>query len=379
MNPVVEEMPVSPRGRLKSRYWPLYLAFAATGLGCALPGVLLPAILANWKLDDRSGGMLFFLLSAGSSLGALVVREPLRLSIAGGCALVALAAAGLSCANRIYAFPLMLAYGLGLGVTMTGISLLSLRTRTLVGGVELVRLNLLWAAGASAAPAVMAHAVRVGDSRAPFLMTAASFGAFALCAWRLGAPKTLLPLRNIPTLRSWPLLLQIPVPLLLMTVLSTGIEASSGAWIATYAHREQHRFAFTMGGPTCLWAGLLASRLLGSLPRVESVVRSALVGFSFLVLLGSALLLTSQDGHGILLAAFLVGFGLGPLYPILLARVLQLHEVNLIFMLAGASSAFLPFLTGSLSRESGSLRTGLLVPATASLLLYSLAIKDQKK
>ena len=38
----------------------LYLGFAATGVGVALPGALLPLLLRRWSLSDARGGLLLF-------------------------------------------------------------------------------------------------------------------------------------------------------------------------------------------------------------------------------------------------------------------------------------------------------------------------------
>ena len=62
----------------------LYAGFLGTGVGVALPGVLLPVFLLNWHLRDEQAGRLFLLAWAGSSLGALAVRGSLRTCLALG-------------------------------------------------------------------------------------------------------------------------------------------------------------------------------------------------------------------------------------------------------------------------------------------------------
>ena len=74
---------------------PLYLGFAATGVGVALPGALLPVMLQRWHLQDEQGGRLFLLAWIGSSLGALLVRGSCALLLCGSVA-VTLGAVGLS-------------------------------------------------------------------------------------------------------------------------------------------------------------------------------------------------------------------------------------------------------------------------------------------
>jgi fucose permease len=72
------------------------------------------------------------------------------------------------------------------------------------------------------------------------------------------------------------------------------------------------------------------------------------------------------DGPIMLAGAFVVGFAVGPMYPLLLALVFEHDRGNMIFALAGLGAASLPLLTGVLSSGAGSLRVGLLAPLTAA-------------
>jgi fucose permease len=75
-----------------------------------------------------------------------------------------------------------------------------------------------------------------------------------------------------------------------------------------------------------------------------------------------------------LAAAFALGFGIGPTYPLLLAWALDLHRGGTIFFLAGVGSACLPWLTGLVSAERASLRTGLVVPLLGTLVMLGVAV-----
>ena len=92
--------PVTPPGRALAAV-PLYLGMAAAGVGVALPGALLPAILLRWHLQDEQGGRLFLMAWIGSSLGALLVSGSMRTVLLCGSVAVAVGAVGLSlCAGR---------------------------------------------------------------------------------------------------------------------------------------------------------------------------------------------------------------------------------------------------------------------------------------
>jgi hypothetical protein len=264
----------------------------------------------------------------------------------------------------------MALYGFGLGLGMTSISLIQQR-QTRGSGTELVRLNLLWAVGACMCPSLAIHALRTGDIRSMFCGLACSFGALAVwtifqtgLAIEKGVPKTAPP---------WTIFRAVPLGLIVMTLLITGIEASAGGWLATYAGRGGYGIAGAVAAPSCFWAGLLLSRLFWSAFHRwlthDWMVRSsvALMGCA------SALLVASGSGLPMLIAAFCLGFGIGPTYPLLLAWALRFHRGGSIFFLAGVGSAFLPWLTGFISTQRHSLRVGLAVPMTATLILVILS------
>jgi FHS family glucose/mannose:H+ symporter-like MFS transporter len=350
---------------------PLYLGFAATGVGVALPGALLPALMMRWHLGDEQGGRLFLMAWIGSSLGALLVRGSLRTLAAVGSVAVACASLGLAFCAGHFADEWMGLYGLGLGMTMTSISLIRQQQAT-QSGVEMVRLNLLWAVGACVCPSLTVRALTAGAIQ-PLLFGLA--GCFALLAgWvAMHEDVRLLPAGFSGAVPAWRVFWAVPAGLILMTVLITGIEASAGGWLATYARRGGHGIGDTIAAPTCFWAGLLLSRLFWSIwhgMRQAAVVRVSLA------LMGAASVLLIATGLGwmVLAAAFCLGFGIGPTYPLLLCWALRFQRGGAIFFLAGVGSACLPWLTGVISAQQGSLRLGLTVPMVGTMVMLLVAI-----
>jgi FHS family glucose/mannose:H+ symporter-like MFS transporter len=348
----------------------LYVGFVGTGIGIALPGVLLPALLMQWHLQDEQGGRLFLFGWIGSSLGALSVRGSLRTTLAVGCATTALGAVGLALCAGVAADALMGLYGLGLGMTMTSISLIR-QQQTAGQGTEMVRLNLAWAIGAVICPFLALRLIAQGSIRPILFAVAGLFGMLALFSTvhhtlqldgaKPGQTGTSSPLRDVP------------FGLLLLTLLATGIEASAGGWLTTYAHRDGYNLAETIAAPTCFWAGLLLSRLFwtivaGWLSELW-IVRLSLT----LMAASSVALVATQHGPLTVSAAFCLGFGLGPTYPLLLSWALRLHRGGTIFFIAGLGSACLPWLTGLISARYGSLRMGLAVPLASSLVMLLVA------
>jgi FHS family glucose/mannose:H+ symporter-like MFS transporter len=349
---------------------PLYLGFAATGVGIALPGALLPALLQRWQLQDEQGGRLFLMAWVGSSLGSLLVRGSLRKSLLFGSMAVAAGSIGMAFCPASAANVCLALYGFGLGLTITSISLI--RQRQSGGsGTVLVRLNLLWAVGACASPSLAVRALRNGDIHPVLIGVASCF--ILLMAWTLFQPD--LPEEPGATkFRPWTIFRRVPFGLIVMTLLVPGIESSAGGWLATYARRGGHGIAEAVAAPSCFWAGLLLSRLFWSVcdrwRPADWTVRASIL------LMGSASILLVANGSGllILVAAFCLGFGIGPTYPLLLAWALRFQRSGAIFFLAGVGAACLPWLTGFVSAQRHSLRTGLAVPMIATMLLAVMSL-----
>ncbi len=349
----------------------LYLGFLASGVGVALPGVLLPVFLSQWHMQDGQGGQLFLLAWIGSSVGALLIRGSLRTALWLGCAATALAASGLALCGGVGADALMALYGLGLGTTMTSISLIR-QQQTAGQGTEMVRLNLVWSIGACLCPTLALHAVTTERLGPMFIGLALLFAGLAMAAPMLRG----LGLQSASTRQgsAFALLRRTPLGLLVLVFLVTGVEASAGGWLTTYTRRGGHSMAETIAAPTCFWAGLLLSRLFWSLIGTR-ISEARTVRLSLALMSASSLsLIAFQQGGAIVAAAFCLGFGLGPAYPLLLAWALRWQRGGAIFFIAGVGSACLPWLTGVVSARQGSLRTGLAVPMAGCVAMLGVAM-----
>jgi fucose permease len=368
----------------------LYLGFAATGVSLALPGALLPLLLRRWSLGDARGGLLLFCFFLATTTGALVSRGRMNRSIGRGALLTAVGAAWLGFANLGWGFAAIVIYGLGLGIAMTSTSLLISREFPEERRIEMMRLNLLWAAGACAGPwlALGGQSLRTGNFAARplhvLLGLAAFFAAFALWVWlaherrHLAAPDALTGAAATDASNRWPLT-QVPLALLILVFCATGVESSTGGWLAAYAQRLGETAGITIGAATAFWAGLLGSRLVHSLRVLTRVSERAVLALSAGFAAAGLTILVAWPGPAIsVFAAFLVGFGVGPIYPLLLAIVLRHRETRGVFVLAGCGASALPLVTGAMSGWVHSLSAGLCVPlAAASMMtILSLTVPD---
>ena len=361
----------------------LYLGFAATGVGVALPGALLPLLLRRWSLGDARGGLLLFCFFLATTTGALLSRGRMNRSIARGALLTSGGALWLGFASRDWGFGAMAVYGLGLGIAMTSTSLLISRRFPEERRVEMMRLNLLWATGACAGPwlALGGQALQAGGHAVRplhvLLALAAFFAAFALWVWlALDSLSSGTPGPRAEPLAAparWPLA-QIPLVLLILVFCATGIESSTGGWLATYAQRLGETAKTTIGAATAFWVGLLSSRLLYSL-RISArwSERIVLPTSAGLAAAGLAILVAWPAAVASVVAALMVGLGAGPIYPLLLSIVLRQRETRGVFVLAGAGASALPLATGALSGWMHSLSAGLCVPLAAASMMTVLS------
>lgn len=349
---------------------PLYAGFAATGVSVAIPGAMMPWLLTRWSLDDAQVGILFFLFFLGSTSGAALTRGSMSRSIVRGAVCTSLAAAYLPFASQWAAYAAMLLYGVGLGLTMTSISLLHSMRSAANCVAEMTRLNLLWAAGACMGPwlALRGGAHSGAQPTRVLLALAAFFGILAI--WFMLVGSEMPSLRPRQTADSSRGIWNISVPMLLLVFCSTGIESSAGGWLATYSQRSGHTLGITIAAPTCLWIGLLLSRLLHSSARIGRATLRYLLTWNLVILTGAIFALIVGNASSLDLAAsFTIGFTIGPMYPMLLALVFERSGSSLIFVVAGFGSALLPLSTGALSTTAGSLRTGLAAPAFSALAM----------
>ena len=358
----------------------LRAAFVLTGVGTAVLGAALPAMLAEWHLSDRGGGSLLLSSFVGSTLGAIVARG--RLHLLARCGLFAAATATIALAvsrRGWWLSPVFLLYGLGLGMTMTSISLLRSRAAPRAdSNLEMNRLNLLWAIGACFAPAMALRSLHLVSVRTLFLSEAVALASAAVLvlATRPGS----IAQTNGSTPPEVALDRSIPVRLCLFAGAAVALETAIGGWLTTYTERVAHGVGVAVWANSVFWMGLLLSRALHSF-RAGDFLRSGWVTVVHLaaVTMAVSLLVAAPFATVLPVAALFAGLGLGPLYPLALSIALPRYRSNAIFVSTGAGAALLPWITGTLSTATGSLRAGLLAPCATVLILLAAGLSTRRE
>lgn len=240
---------------------------------------------------------------------------------------------------------------------------------------KLERLNFAWAAGATAGPMLFLPFLRLA-SLSPLFFTFQ--GLFLLLfIWvilreRQGTASA--ELVECASLLRDPASLRFLLPLVALSMCAVGIESSLSGWLATYSHRADPLVAGGAAVSTALfWFGIMLSRLIFSTRLLAVIGRRRLLGATLCgAAVSIALLIVTQQTATIRIGSALAGLSIGPLYPLLLSFILERSPRGWIFAAAGLGSALLPWMTGMLSAQCGSLRYGLIAPFATALLMIVL-------
>jgi MFS transporter, FHS family, glucose/mannose:H+ symporter len=162
-----------------------------------------------------------------------------------------------------------------------------------------------------------------------------------------------------------------------------GAETAVGGWIGSYVSRMgTHGASMASTMPAFFWGALTLGRGPGSLLLPHLPERRVLqVGFA-LGATGIGLLLWSSTLPGVIASALLTGLSFATLYPITVARLSRHFGTaarsigSVMFSLAAAGPAVIPWLVGVISHATGNLRAGLLVPLVATVVLLVIHLAD---
>jgi fucose permease len=259
---------------------------------------------------------------------------------------------------------------------MTSVSLFQSRRWPERRITEFARLNLTWAVGAGVGPAVLLRSSVLFGTTIVLHAAAGVLFVFALLViWIVPAMDSPIQERSswLRSVRS------VPIILLGLIPLATGVESGVNSWLSSYVMRGGHVLIVTISATTAFGVGLIASRLFHSRRNAaEASKRIILRLHPWFIVVGILLLLLSNLPILTVLAAFLTGVGVGPMYPLVLALLLNHNEAgNSGFLAGGIGASVLPMITGEVSSWTHSLRTGLCVLLLAAILIAVLSATMQ--
>ena len=365
----------------------MFVAFVPTGLISVLLGPLLPTLSARWSLDDVHAGYLITAQFLGSLLGTLasgplVARLRFRAVMVIGLGMMGIGAATLMSSSYAWGAASVFCYGIGTGLTVPTTNLLVARTAGARSASALNILNFFWVAGAVACPFLLA--AFQSNGRLPWFLFAIA-GCFGLAVIGLLALPLDLPELERPAAsareQSLARALFVPMAFVLgaLFFLYVGTENAFGAWLATYAKRTiAVRETAWVTVPSYFYGALLLGRLLApfTLRRMSDGTQAR--WGATLATVGATALLMSHSLWGIIVSALVIGLGLSTLYPIAIGYLSSSfgaaapQVASVLFALSTLGAAFLPWLVGFVSTQTGSLRTALLLPFGGCLAVLGL-------
>lgn len=369
------EAQIEPRGIL-----PMQVAFALTGVGTTLLGSLLPTLSINWRLNDRRAGFLFAAQFCGSAMGALLVGSHFFKSALRGYLLLVISALAIGFVRGEARMLLFFTFGLGLGLAETSTSMWMGKAFPTRRGAILSVLNAWWCFGAViSAPLASIWVSRFSPEYFyPILGMAVIVALFPVLGRRRAAVDAVRDGEADGQDIDWMRVAMFA----LIAFLYVGSETSVGGWLMSYVHRlvASNNFLAPLA-TSCFWLALLCGRtvspwLLRRMEEVQLLTCAVLGAFASVIML-----LLLRTPVATVFSAICTGLMLGPIFPLCMARILALmHDSpgsKWTFSLSGVGAAALPALTGEVSTRTGSLHSGLLVPAFALSLMSAMMIIDR--
>ncbi len=361
----------------------LHPSFALTGVLHAIGGPLLPSLSVAFHLTDSQAGLLFFCYFAGTSLGALLCNQNYARSMAVGFIGLTVACLGIVFTSRTFVLPAFLILGVCVGLPMSAASMFAGRNFAASSAPALTFLNFSWSAGALAAPLLAARVLVDHTYRAAYGILAIAMLLASAACWFLLADAPEQPsnadrpigIRNVRFIATFAFL----------TFLEVGVENTTISWLATYALRSGGTGASAAAASSSLyWTGFLIARGAWSWALLH-INPTRVLRYTIVIAMLAAVLLISLPGgvtHGA--AMFLLGAALAPIFPLLLARFFagarHTSDSRWVLAICGFGGSVLPWLTGSISSHSGSLRIGLMtVPAALLVMICILPALNRRQ
>jgi len=348
----------------------IYVAFALTGAVTNLLGPILPWLESQWHMDDQQGGALFTLQFAVSTLTSIIATRKLRVSIPLGMALIALGLMLLAFGNAHTSKFAVGIYGAGLGFAITSINFL-VANETPPNNVtrELSLLNFVWVLGAILFPLAHFYLFRANLRVVLAGMASICVIALVLAMMRLRAGDA--EKREVTPQRFHPVSLLFAF----FFFLYVGVEVGVSGWLPTHVDRSTS----AISGETTValfWAALLFGRLIAAMTAARFTQRGMLLGSLALGLVATTGLFFASAAEWLAVGAVGAGLGFAALFPVNLAvfaLTLPGQRPGWVLASAGLGAAVLPALMGVIAKQSGSIRTALLVPIGALALLMVIA------
>src|ERR1700680_3440760 len=365
----------------------LFLGFVLSGIATTIVGPSLPVFIRRWGLDDGQAGLFssvqFLAALVGTVVsGAWMAWRGYRPSLVAGYAFIGYGLATLNANTHANALAATAACDLGYGRITPGTNLYVAEAGGARSASLLNLLNFTWGIGAMACSPMIAIALR--DNRlSGFLVGYGIFGALlalALLFARFGAEKHEKHVDSAGTAsRAVGRSVTIAMALLFFTYVC--METSIGVWSAEYSRRIANGISnLTPLAPMFFYAGLTAGRGLAPLVLLSVSEAPLVIAALSLTAVGTTVIIFSTTLKVTIIGVFLAGLGCASIYPIYIAWLSTWYGApakrigGFLFAVALLGGSAGPWLVGTFSKYSGSLRVGFAVPLLSALLMICMVV-----
>jgi MFS transporter, FHS family, glucose/mannose:H+ symporter len=365
----------------------LFAGFVLTGIATVIVGPMLPVFIQKWSLDDRQAGFFFSVQFTSSMAGvglssALSAWRGYRPPLILGYALIGAGLAALNASSHVFALAATSSFGCGYGLVIPGTNLLVAEAGGKRSASLLNLLNFAWGVGAVACSPLILLALKkrqlpgllVGLAIAGALMVLGlAFASFGGEGHGAGAKA-----EQTSTVDTG---LAVTVALAALFFIYVAMETSVGGWAAELAKRLANGASgMTTLAPMFFYTGLMSGRAIAPLVLLRLRERQLVLGALALSAAGTVIVMASSTLKVSIVGVFLAGLGCASIYPIYIAWLSRWygprakHVGGFLFALASLGGAAGPWLVGAVSKYSGNLRMGLLVPLAGAITMICLVL-----
>ncbi|GAC1552248.1 MAG: hypothetical protein NVS4B1_15140 [Ktedonobacteraceae bacterium] len=370
-----------------------FFCFILIGISSGAPGVLLPSLSSYYHVNNAVIGLLFLVSSTGYFLsaftsGSLVERLGMRgfLLVGAGAFLVGTLGFGLEPPFTVILLT-RLSVGLGIGIIETG---LNIYLSALPRSASLLNyLHAFYGVGALIGP-VVASTILVlnwGWNSTYFVMAALGVPMF-LGFWLL-FKRTSVPASHTQDTQegkgSTPLSDTLKLGVVwvasLFLLFYVGVEVSLGNWTYTFLLEDRHQNALLSGWLVSgYWFGLTMGRfVLQTMAERFKMSNATLVYVCMICIILALLVIWFIPLEIVTIIGFcLIGFGLGPIYPLTVALTPKLvparivpSAIGFIVSISIIGLALFPWFAGILSQSVG---IWSLLPYTIALTVVAIVL-----
>lgn len=361
-----------PTRRVLAILFVAYWAYVVNGVVNSELGPVLPSLVHSFRVDLATAGTIFSAQFAGGLLGSLVSgvaadRWGYRRVLICSTLLMAVGLAGISLAGGWW---LILALtgiaGFAFGVTDTLCNAIVAAQAPREGGAALNLLHMFFGVGALTGPLLVGALLTMSVGwRGVFTIT----GLLAFLCMVLviaipipppvhlekGADRPMMALASVPKRREGS---RAHLALLMgMIFLFVGMEQITGGWSTTYLNRVLGaHLDVAVRSVALYWAAVTVGRLAASAIALRITNKQLLLGSAVVTVVGLIALASSQ-GVGLAVVALIVlGLGLAPIYPTIVAVMAHAypHRFATLAGLLGAAGALggalFPWLGGAVAQ-----------------------------